>query len=630
MRFTIGRNELEDNRMGMSRRAVLGGFGLSAFGLAYPGLIPSPAGAQEPSGDPSKILKRHGFSTFGELGLPPDFSHLGYVRPDAPEGGEISIWSQGTFDSFNPYARVGRAPAVSVMPYESLLGDVADEVSAAYGLVAHEIEYPETQDWVIFHMRPEAMFSDGTPVTAADVVFSHNLLLEQGLPSYAQAVKALIPTAEVIDDHTVRFVFADGVPRKNLISQAGGVPIWSKAWYDKTGARLDESRFETSPGSGPYILDSWDVNRRIILKRNPDYWGRDLPIMRGRANFDTIRVEFFADTNAAFEAFKAGQYTFRQENSSITWATGYDFPALTRGEVVKEELPDGSMPSASGFVMNLRRPQFQDRRVRQALGMMYNFTWTNDTLQYGLFQQRQSFWQNTDLQAKGVPEGDELALLQEVADQIPPEILTEEVTVPPTSGDRQLDRRNLRAALALMEEAGYASDDRGQLMKDGQGLVVEFLTQDPQMDRYVIPYVDNLKALGVNATYRRVDPAQYTSRERAFDWDMIYDAYNNGPEEGIGLGQRFGSDAKEDIFNPAGFASPAVDHLIEKVVAATTQADMAAAVRAVDRILRYEQFMVPTWYLGKFWVSYWQGYGRPQTLPPYALGQLDFWWSDKT
>jgi len=614
---------------GMSRRAMLGGVGLSAFAMAYPNFVPAPANAQEPSGDPSKIIRAHGFSTFGNLKYPEGFAHLDYVNPDAPKGGEISLWSQGTFDSFNPYARVGRAPAYSVFPYESLLGDVADEVSGGYGLVAHTVEYPETQDWVIFHMRPEARFSDGSPVTAHDVVFSHNLLLEQGLPSYAQAVKVMIPVVEAVDDHTVRFEFGEGVPRKNLISQAGGVPIWSKAWYEKTGARLDESRFETSPGSGPWMIDNWDVNRRMVLKRNPDYWGRDLPIMKGRANFDTIRVEFFSDTTAAFEAFKAGQFTFRQENSSITWATGYDFPALNDGRVVKEELADESVPAASGFVFNLRRPQFQDRRVRQALALMFNFTWTNDTLQYGLFRQRESFWQNSDLQAKGVPEGRELEYLQEVMTEIAPEILTAEVTVPHTSGDRQLDRRNLRTALALMQDAGWMPDATGQLMKDGQGFVVEFLTQDPQMDRYVIPYVDNLKALGLNASARRVDPAQYTSRERGFDWDMIYDGYTNGPEEGTGMEQRFGSAAKDQDFNPAGYGSMALDHLIRRVIEARTQEDMAAAVRAADRLLRYEMIMVPTWYLGKFWVAYWKEYGRPDAMPPYALGQTDFWWSTK-
>ncbi|WP_128253253.1 extracellular solute-binding protein [Falsirhodobacter deserti] len=613
----------------MSRRALLGGFGISAFAMAYPNLIPAPAGAQEPAGDPNTILRSHGISTFGDLKYPPDFPHLDYVNPDAPKGGEISVWAQGTFDSFNPYARVGRAPAYSVLPYESLLADVDDEVSASYGLVARELEYPETQDWVIFHMRPEARFSDGTPVTAHDVAFSHNLLLEQGLPSYAQSVKVSIPVVEVIDDHTVRFVFGEGVPKKNLISQAGGTPIWSKAWYEKTGARLDESRFETSPGSGPYMIDSWDVNRRITLKRNPDYWGRDLPIMKGRANFDSIRVEFFADGSAAFEAFKAGQYTFRQENSSVIWATGYDFPAVNRGDVVREELPNASLPAATGFVFNLRRPQLQDRRVRQALALMYNFTWTNDTLQYGLFQQRESFWQNSDLQAKGIPEGRELELLQEVADQIPAAILTEEVTVPHTSGDRQLDRRNLRTALALMQDAGWMPNETGQLMKDGQTLKVEFLTQDPQMDRFVIPYIDNLKALGVDAGYRRVDPAQYTSRQRSFDWDMIYDGYTNGPEEGTGMGQRFGSEDKDREFNPAGYGSAALDHLITRVIEAQTHEDMAAAVRAADRLLRYEMIMVPTWYLGKFWVAYWAQFGRPDPLPPYALGQLDFWWSTK-
>ncbi|MCJ8140500.1 extracellular solute-binding protein [Falsirhodobacter halotolerans] len=616
--------------VGISRRGVLGGIGVSAFAAAYPGLIPAPAGAQEPAGDPNRILTSHGFSTFGALKYPAGFAHLDYVNPDAPKGGEMSSWALGTFDSFNPYSRKGRASALSVMPYESLLGDVADD-TAYYGLVAHSLEYPETQDWVVFHMRPEAMFSDGTPVTAHDVAFSHNLLLEQGLPSYAQSVKASIPTVEAIDDSTVRFVFADGVPRKSLIGQAGGTPIWSRAWYEATGARLDESRLETSPGSGPYVIDSYDINRRITLRRNPDYWGRDLPIMQGRANFDTIRVEYFADPGAAFEAFKAGQFTFRQETNSGTWSTGYDFPAVTRGEVVKEELPDGNIPQATGFVFNLRREKFQDLRVRRALALMYNFTWTNNTLQYGLFQQRVSFWQNSpDLQAQGVPEGRELELLQEVSDQIAPEILTAEVAMPHVSGDRQLDRGNLRAALALMQDAGWTPDATGRLNRDGEPFTLEFLIGDPNLDRYITPYTDNLKALGVDATMRRVDYAQYTLRERDHDWDMILDGYLTGPEEGTGMAQRFGSADKDDLFNPAGYGSPALDHLISRVIDATTREEMAAGVRAADRLLRHEMIMVPTWYLGKYWVAYWQGYGRPDTIPPYALGQNDFWWSDKT
>lgn len=578
-----------------------------------------------------EIIAAHGYSTFGDLKYAPDFDHLDYVNPDAPKGGEISIFALGTFDSMNPYARQGRAGGLSTIMSESLLEGTADEVSAEYCLLCTSLEYPESEDWVIFHINPDARFSDGTPVTAQDVVFSHFLLLDQGLPSYAEAVRALIPEAEALDDLTVKFTFAPDVPRKNLINQAGGIPVWPEHWFEETGARLDEPRLETPPGSGPYMVETVDVNRRITYVRNPDYWGADLPINRGRGNFDRIRIEYFADTDAAFEAFKAGEYTFRQENSSLSWATRYDFPAIDQGWVVKADLPNGNLPPAAGIVFNLRRPLFQDIRVRQALALMFNFSWTNESLQYGLFQQRESFWQGSDLEARGVPEGLELADLEAVADVLDPAILTEEVTHPHVSDARApVDRRNLAQALELLEDAGWTADDQGRMWKDGQRLTVEFMTDQPSFDRIFIPYVDSLnRLLGEGgAIYNRVDPAQYTDRERSFDWDMIYSSYSVGLEEGIGLGQKFGSDGVGDIFNPAGYSSPAVDLLVDRVVNATTRDEMEAAVRAIDRIMRRQLFLVPTWYNPSYWVSYYDMYRHPDPLPPYALGQLDFWWYD--
>ena len=573
------------------------------------------------------IITTHGYSTFGDLRYPADFPHLDYVNVDAPKGGEIAIWAAGTFDTMNPYSRDGNAGVLSTIGYESLLTGTADEVSAEYCLLCTSIEYPESEDWVIFHMNPAARFSDGTPVTAHDVVFSHYLLLEQGLPSYAEVVGELIPTVEALDDHTVKFTFGEDVPRKNLINQAGGTPVWSQAWYEATGARLDEARMEISPGSGPYMLDSYDVGRQIVYRRNPEYWGWDLPIMQGRANFDTIRVEYFADTQAAFEAFKAGEFTFRQENSSISWATGYEFPALENGWVVRDTLPNGNLPAAVGMVFNLRQAKFEDVRVRQAVALMYNFTWTNETLQYSLFSQRESFWQGSDLQAQGTPEGRELELLQSVADQIDPAILTEPVTVPHTSGIDQVDRTNLRQALALMEEAGWTSGEDGMLRNAaGEPFTLEIMSDNPSFERILVPYVDSLRTLGVDANFNLIDPAQYTERERNFDWDMIYDGYTNGLEEGIGLGQRYGTDGLGDLFNPAGYASPAVDTLIEAVVEAETYDEMAAAVRAVDRIMRREVFVIPTWYNPNYWVAYFDMFEYPEPLPPYALGNLDFWW----
>ena len=574
------------------------------------------------------IITSHGFSNFGELAYPADFTHLDYVNVDAPKGGEIAIWAQGTFDSMNPFATQRGTPGrLASIPYERVMSATADEVGSSYCLLCETIEYPESQDWVIFHMRTDVTFSDGTPMTAHDMVFSHELLRDEGTPSYGSYVKQVIASVEALDDHTVKFVFAEGIPRKGLISLVSSTPVWSRAWYEETGAKLDESRFEISPGTGPYMLDSYDAGRRIIYRRNPDYWGAEHPLGVGHNNFDTIRVEYFADTTTAFEAFKSGEYTFRQENSSLTWATGYDFPALTNEWVVQDVVPVGTVPSATGFLLNLRNPKFDDVRVREALGLMYNFTWTNDTLQYGLFAQRESFWQGSELAATGVAEGRELELLQSVADLIDPSLLTDPVVMPHTSGERQLDRGNLRAALALMEDAGWVAGDDGMLRNDaGETFTLEFLSVSPSFDRIVMPYIDNLKRLGVDATYNRVDPAQYQLRSQTFDYEMIYDGYTSGLEEGSGLGQKYGSEDVDDVFNPAGFSHPAVDALIDAVEAAESYDEMAAGVRAIDRIMRAERFITPAWYLGNRWLAYYDMFERPDELPPYAIGELDFWW----
>jgi microcin C transport system substrate-binding protein len=282
--IAIARTKATGLRLGLS--VLVAGAVLTAFAMV--------AKAQD-----QKIITAYGYSTFGELKYPADFAHLDYVNPDAPKGGEISIWAEGTFDTFNPYSSKGVGAALASSAYESLMTGTADEVSAKYCFICTTLEYPEDESWVIFHMRTDVKFSDGTPVTAHDVVFSHYLLLEQGLPSYAEAVKALIPTAEALDDYTVKFTFAPDVPKKNLITQAGGVSIWSKAWYEKTGHRLDETSLDMPPGTGAYVLDSYDVGKRIVYKRNPDYWGNNIPFNVGRNNFDQIRVEYFADREAA-------------------------------------------------------------------------------------------------------------------------------------------------------------------------------------------------------------------------------------------------------------------------------------------------------------------------------------------
>ena len=609
---------------------------MALAGLSIAALMAQAAWAGE------KIITSHGYSFYGDLKYPADYEHFDYVNPDAPKGGEIALYAPGTFDSMNPYSRKGRAGRLSWMVYESLLGGSeatgeplpGDRYNEGYGLLAERLEYDEGKTWVIFHMRPEARFADGTPVTAHDVVFSHDLFLEQGLKSYADAVKRRVLSAEALDDHRVKFTFAEGISRRSLIDQVGGTPVFPRKWYEDTGARLDEPRLEAAPGSGPYQVKSYDVNRNIVYERNPDYWGWHLPINKGRHNFDRIRIEYFADDNAAFEAFKAGIYTFRPEGNSKTWATGYDFPAMQRGHVVKAELPDGLPPTPSGFVFNLGREKLQDKRVRQAIALGFNFEWTNASLQYGLFRQRHSFVQDTPLEAKGVPEGAELELLRSLGDLVPEDMLTAPAVMAHESdGSRLNDRRNLRTAMKLLDEAGWAVGSDGK-RRNAAGEVLEIeipisASGSATMSAVVESFVSNLQLMGIDAKFDKIDAAQYTARERDRDYDMIFDSYVAFLEAGTGLHQRYGSkEAAFSLFNPAGLASPMVDAIIDRALESGSKEEQDVALTALDRALRYEFFMVPTWYLDRSWVAYWDMYAYPEPLPPYATGVLDFWWYD--
>ncbi len=574
------------------------------------------------------ITKTHGWNEFGELKYAADFPHLDYINPDAPKGGEISISATGTFDNMNPFATLTGKPALmSSGIFERLFGSTEDEVGSSYCLLCETIEYPDDHSWVIFNLRKNVTFSDGSPMTAHDVIYTHALFREQGTPSYKAGITALVTQYEALDDHTVKFTFADDAPKSGRISQMASSIVMQKAWFEKTGARLDEARMETSPGTGEYMIDSIDPGRQLIYKRNPNYWGDDLPLNVGRGNFDTIRIEYFADSSAAFEAFKAGEFTFRRENSSVNWATAYDFPAIEKGWVTKSTLDEGAIPAATGFVFNMRDPKFQDRNLRLALGLVYNFTWTNNNLQYGLFQQRTSFWENDRLKAAGLPDGRELEMLETVRDMLPEAIFSETAFVPHESSDRPLDRGNLRAALELMEQAGFTPSDDGLLRDaDGNTLDIEFLETRQSFDRILNPYIENLKRLGVNITYNRVDPSQYQARTQSNEFDMRFGYWINGLQEGRGLTQKFGCEDKDDVFNPAGYCNPAVDKLAEFVTAADNYDEMAAGVRAVDRVMRYDYIVVPVWYLGKNWVAYYDMYEHPETLPEFGLGHLDYWW----
>lgn len=579
------------------------------------------------------LIKSHGFAEFGDLKYPKGFARFDYVNPEAPKGGELAISAVGTFDSMNPYARTGRAGALSSEQFESMLVESYDEPGSFYGLLAESLEYPETQDWVIFNLRPEARFSDGTPVTAEDLVFSHNLLLDQGLKSYGDAVRKRIPRAEVLGPHQAKFYFADGISRRSLITQIGGVPVFSKAWFDADpeNRRLDTPRLDPGIGSGPYVLETVDINQRIAYRRNLDYWGRDLNVSVGRHNYDMIRIEYFGDSIAAMEGFKAGVYTLRSENNSKNWATAYGFDAVKVGDVVQAAIPDGNLSSPSGFIMNLLRPKFQDPRVREAVQLGFNFEWTNDSLQYGLFQQRHAFWQDTDLEAKGLPQGRELEVLTALGDLIDPAILTSEPVMAHSSKPkRPNDRSNLRRAMSLLDEAGWMVGDDGlRRNAAGEVLSLEFLIDNPTTARVVQPYISNLQTMGIDAVLNRVDNAQFSARRREKDFDMVFSGYSLDLEPSTELLQMFGSEAHQfSVFNPAGLADPAMDVLIDNIVNATTKEELYANTRALDRLLRAKRFMVPVWYLDVSWVAYWDMYRYPEKLPPFDTGLLDLWWID--
>ncbi len=580
-----------------------------------------------------EVIVSHGYSNFGELKYGPD-EPFSYVNVDAPKGGEVSLWSQGGFDSFNIYTRRGVPAASTDLLYENLMIRAADDPYGIYCQLCTTIEYPESLDWVVVNLRDDVTFSDGTPMTAEDLKFTIDLFLEQGIAEFRNVIEGYFDLIEVTGPHQIRFEFNADAPKRDRMGLVGLWNPFSKAWFEETGARLDEGSSVPFMGTGPYVLESADFGRSVVYAKNPDWWGADLPINAGRYNFDRVRIEYFSDAAAALEAFKAGEYTMRIENSSKEWATSYTFPAVTDGYVTVETLPDGNIGSGQGFVFNLRREQWQDPRVRDAVRMLFNFEWANETLFYGLYDRSFSFWGGSDLAAEGVPEGAERATLEPLVAEglLPESILTEAAVLPPVSdaGQNLPPRSVLRQAIGLLAEAGWTPGADGLLRNaDGQTLDAVFLQFSPSFDRIVNPYVENLRQVGINAKLERVDNAQYVERRRSGDWDLVNHSPGQDFEPSIGLRQWFGSETAEDSSrNIMALQDPAVDRLIAEVIDAQTLDDLKPRVRALDRVLRAQGFWVPQWEKAEHWVAYWDMYGRPETLPPLALGTLDFWWFD--
>ncbi len=582
------------------------------------------------------LIVTYAVATFGieDLTYPADFAHLAYVNPDAPKGGEMSMsWSSGggTFDSLHPYTNQGNSAVLASIFFESMLETTLDTIGESYCLLCETIAYPEDRSFVIFTLREEARFSDGTPVTADDVLFSYEILRDEGLPSFRANIPLTLAGAEVLDARTIRFDFNPDSQLRGRIEAAGGLPVFSRASHEASGRAFSESRTEPLIGSGPYVPGPIDMGRSTVFVRNPDYWGRDLPINVGRHNFDRIRVEYYADAIAAFEGFTAGNYLFRQENSSQNWANSYDFPRLTDGIVIREEIPQGVIASGQSFVFNLRREKFSDPRVREAIALMFNFEWTNETLFYGLYAPIDSFWENTHLEAEGVLSGAELAVLDPFRDRLPAEVFeAQPFATPPSDVARSFDRAQARRAAALFDAAGWTPGADGLLRNAaGQTLEVEFLNASPLFDRIINPYVENLRAVGVDARLTRVDGAQMNQRQRDADFDMLTGNFPMGYEPGSSLRQYFGSlGANESLFNVAGLADPVIDELLETVIRAETREEMETATRALDRVLRAYRIRVPQWFNQNVWAAYYNHYRYPEELPPYGIGFLDFWWVD--
>lgn len=579
------------------------------------------------------IIKSHGISTFGDLKLPADFKYLPYVNPDAPKGGEISEWSPGSFDSFNPYAIAGNSAALSSIFYESILSNTLDDVSAAYCLLCETMEYPEDRSWVIFNLRKDVKFSDGSPMTAEDVLFSYELFRDKGIPEYRSVANGKYQSVEVLDPYRIKFTFTPGTSFRDMPAQAGSSPIFSKKDYIEHNRDLEKSSLEPFMGTGPYVLESFKPGQQVIYKRNPDYWGEKHPLNIGQNNFDRIRIEYFGDDNAAMEGFKAGVYTFRAEGDSKRWATGYDFPAIQSGDIVKAVLPSGDIAGGQSIIFNLRREQFQDPKVREALGLVFNFEWSNKALFYGLLSRINSIWENSEMAATGTPTPEEVAILKPLVDEglLPANILTDEVVMAPVSSDaNNLDRKNLRKASALLDEAGWVVGDDGMRRKDGKTLRMEMVHVRTDLLPVMNAYVENLRALGVDASFEIIDDPQLQERASPpnFDFDALpTTVVNGGLEPGGVLKQAWASVAKDNSSrNRMGYANPAVDKLLDQVEGAKTRAELTNVVKALDRVLRSEYVIVPRYYKKDNWVAYYNMYEHPETLPPYGIGELSIWW----
>ena len=598
------------------------------------GLAASLASAQDAPQARDALQRHHAVSLIDTPKYPADFKHFDYVNPDAPKGGLVRMADIGSFDSLNPILYKGEAAAGLGLIYESLMQDSLEEASTSYGLIAEWASYPPDFSSVTFKLRDEARWHDGKPITTEDVIYSLDVN-KQANPRMGLYYKN-VAKAEATGPNEVTFTF-DVKGNRELPMIMGQLTILPKHYWtgkDKDGNQRDPLKTTLEPplGSGPYRIKHVTPARTISYERVADYWGKDLPVNRGQWNFDELRFDYYRDDTVAFEGFKAGGLDFHTESSAKNWATAYDFAAVRDGYVKRQEVPVERAQPMQCFVLNFRRPQFQDRRVRQVFNLAFDFEWANKNLFFGQYARVGSYFEGTELAApKELPQGRELEILNEVKDQVPPEVFTT-VHANPVNASPDDFRNNLRKAVALLKEAGYEIKG-GKLVnaKTGEPLKVEFLLVSPLFERIVQPSIANLQRLGIQASLRMVDSAQYTRRLNGFDYDIIVGNFAQSNSPGNEQRDFWGSEAagREGSQNLIGVKDKAIDKLVDHVIFAKDRAELVAATNALDRVLLWNDFVVPQWYAPKVRIAYWNRYGQPSTLPALTPGFTQVWWFDK-
>lgn len=607
--------------MTLSRRTFMQGAAVGAAALTLPRTL----AANE------SMTPLHGFSKYGDLYYPADFAFFDYVNAAAPKGGKMVTsavnWNynqdQLSFNSFNTFIFKGNAPVkMHQFCYDSLMVASADEPDSYYGLVAESIEMDKAARTAYFNLRPEAKFSDNSSITAHDVAFSLMTFKDKGHPQIRQLFTQLV-NAEAVTDTRLKVTF-EGNNLIDAITNVAGMQIISKAYYEAHD--FEESSLTVPITSGPYTIGNFEPGRFIEYVRRPDYWGWHVPAMQGSFNFDVIRYEFYQDSQVLFEAFKKGEVSFYQDYSSKNWATGYDFPAFNNGDVIRRTFPNDGPAGVQAWYINNRLEKFADPRVREAIGLLFDFEWTNENLFYGLYTRRHGFFEGGALKAEGEPSEAQLALLEPFRDQLDPRVFGPPIMAPTSDGSGR-DRSMLRKAMQLFQEAGFKRE--GNVLHDPQGnpFTIEFLDNSPGFERIVLPITNTMKSLGIEAVFRLVDPSQYVTRIDDFDFEITSRAFFYGDTMTDALKDQWHSDFAtiKGSTNIAGISSPVVDHLLETAIKATTRKDMQEASRAMDRVLRSGFHVIPAWRKDIETVAFWDVFGFEEIPPKYGF-EPEFWW----